>query len=704
MKANVPTLHVKTGRSYVAMTAGQEGQPVWTNYDSALKAIEGYSNNHVVFTCVHEISTSAGSVPFKMINVKDGSDVEDHPIINLFKKPNPYQAASSFWECVYAFYLLHGNSYIEAADKSGSESPRQIEELYCLPPKSMKIILGKTGVSSYQFEGPTGNKVNFLVDILTGQSPCMHWKTFNPDNIWMGLAAISAIGRSVDIHNSTNNWNKALLDNGARPSGAFVYDDEDAGILTDPQYDRLKEQVTEEYSGAKNAGKAMLLEGGMKWQAMALSPIDMDYINSKNISARDIAVAYGYPPVLLGLPEDNTYNNQKEARLALWTDTIVPTVTSLCDHLNRWLLPMFNEDVLDVKIVPDFESIGALQSIRDAQWLKAKESGEILTINERRKLVGYMERKGLDSMLVNATLVPIEYALKAPTDSTSGGGKQAEVGQFDDIAMKASQIPMEVKEGSEQDRREAMAQNKLRIALERLHVEPLAIVLEKAAKLSSDKYKKNKGAEAALSILSAELQAGIRPILKAIYAQASDVSGKRVLEGMKSAVPALEAKAPEALTNFELDVMQWITTHSLSTSSTITETMMDAARKLLVQSAVIQGNGVQETATQLYELLGGEASKSRAATIVATEVHKAFNTASKIAADATGLQYDKRWLSVKDTRTRASHMGMDGKTVGKEEQFQVGTAFLRYPGDPECFDAKEVINCRCAVRYIPKGI
>jgi HK97 family phage portal protein len=229
------------------------------------------------------------------------------------------------------------------------------------------------------------------------------------------MSPITALGRTLDINNASLNWNKALLDNGARPSGVFYYDDKEGGTLDDDVYDRLKKEITENYTGASNTGRPILLEGGMKWQQMSLTPTDMDYLNGRNMSSKEIAVALEFPPSLLGLAGDNTYNNQKESRLALWTDGIVPLIENLANHLNRWLLPMF--DMQDThEIVPNYDEVGALQPIRDAIWEKAATKGkDFLTINERRKMVGYQKITGMDGVLSNASQVPLTYALEHPS-------------------------------------------------------------------------------------------------------------------------------------------------------------------------------------------------------------------------------------------------------------------------------------------------
>src|SRR3546814_11244339 len=103
--------------------------------------------------------------------------------------------------------------------------------------------------------------------------------------------------------NAATVWNKALLDNAARPSGALVYDPGEAGAaLSGEQFDRLKAEMEAAFQGAGNAGRPMLLEGGLKWQAMSMTPADMDFVGLKAAAARAIALAFGVRALLLGTP------------------------------------------------------------------------------------------------------------------------------------------------------------------------------------------------------------------------------------------------------------------------------------------------------------------------------------------------------------------------------------------------------------------
>jgi HK97 family phage portal protein len=186
---------------------------------------------------------------------------------------------------------------------------------------------------------------------------------------------------SIDQHNEAMAWTQALLQNSARPSGALIYDGDTA--LSDDEFNRLKAEIENQYSGAKNAGRPMLLEGGLDWKPMGLSPEDMQTGRTSDAAARNIALTFGVPPLLLNIPGDNTFANYREARLGFYEDTILPLVDYMLDQLNAWLSPQFG----DVEIHPDLASIEAIAEKRYKMWEIADNSDD-LTLNESRQLKG----------------------------------------------------------------------------------------------------------------------------------------------------------------------------------------------------------------------------------------------------------------------------------------------------------------------------
>jgi len=379
---------------------GMLGSARWSGRRYTDFSNEGYIQNAVAFRCINLISKGAASVDWQL-KKSNGSIITEHKLLDLLHRPNPVEGGAAFFEKIFSYYLISGNCYIHNPNEGGKP-----KELYTLRPDRIEVITSKSVMPTGYKYTVDGVVTKFPIDILTGKSQILHWKSFNPIDDWYGLSPIEAAAYSIDQHNQAGAWNQSLLQNGARPSGALVVktDNDTDGSLSDDQYTRLKSQMDEQYSGAANAGRPMLLEGGLDWKEMSLSPKDMDFINSKHTSARDIALAFGVPPQLLGIPGDNTYSNLEEARLALWEQTILPMLDNLVDEINNWLTPLYGDGI---KLSYDMDSIDALSPRRQKRWENIANA-DFLTIDEKREAIGKEPKDGGDVILVDFGKVPLD--------------------------------------------------------------------------------------------------------------------------------------------------------------------------------------------------------------------------------------------------------------------------------------------------------
>lgn len=376
------TQATKASRTASLLSMTQLGPARWTPRRYDRLAEEGYRRNIVAFRCIREIAQNAASIPWLLY---DGNkELTQHPLLDLLARPNPSMGQAQLLEALYAFQLISGNGYLEAVRADSDEAPR---ELWVLRPDRMKIVPGPNSVpAAYEYTA-NGKTVSWRADALTGQCDVLHFKSFHPLDDWYGQGPLEAALQAIDQHNAASAWNQALLQNAARPSGALVYaPKEGPALLTEDQFKRLKRELEEQIEGAANAGRPLLLEGGLDWKSMSLSPSDMDWRQGRDAVARDIALAFGVPAQLIGLPDAQTYSNMKEARLAFYEDTILPLAFSLRDALNNWLVPMFGDEGLRLDV--DLDEVPALSPRRDALWARLKDA-DFLTADEKRQLLGY---------------------------------------------------------------------------------------------------------------------------------------------------------------------------------------------------------------------------------------------------------------------------------------------------------------------------
>ena len=372
-------------------------------------AKEGYQENAIVYRCINEIANNASRVNINLF--RGDQEVDNHPLLDLLYNPSPTQSQVEWFQGLYSYLLISGNNYMLSV--GGDNTPPT--ELYNLRPDRIQIRTGQRAMpQSYDYM--IGGQIveSYEVDQATGNSKIKHIKMFNPLDDYYGMSPIQASSVDIDQHNLANKHNVNLLQNGARPSGAVIFKpkDETGGNvqLSDNQRSQLQSDINSRFAGTGNAGRPMLLEGDFDWKEMGLSPKDMDFIQLKNMSAKDIALVYGVPSQLIGIPDAQTYSNFAEAKLALYNETIIPLLDKIQGDLNEWLVPQFNDEALELRY--DIDSIPAMaeQRRRVFESVTSGVKDGILTRNEAREQLGYEPIDGADSLLVPANLMPLNVA------------------------------------------------------------------------------------------------------------------------------------------------------------------------------------------------------------------------------------------------------------------------------------------------------
>jgi HK97 family phage portal protein len=354
------------------------GRAAWSARDVGTLTRVGFQGNPVAFRCVKLIAEAAAAVPIVAQDAARRFDA--HPALALFASPNPGQSGAELLEAFYGYLLLTGDAYLEAAGEMLTGGPR---ELYALRSDRMKVVPGADGWP-VAFEYAVGAK-RHVFDMRGERPPVLHVKSFHPQDDHYGLSPLQSAAAAIDVHNSAAAWSKALLDNAARPSGAIVYRGVDGhGALGAEQYARLVEELEVNHQGARNAGRPMLLEGGLDWKPMGFSPSDMEFHRTKEAAARDVALAFGVPPMLLGLPGDNTYANYAEAHRAFYRLTVLPMVAKTMAAISGWL-PLFYGEAFTLKV--DDDNVPALAEEREALWRRIA-GATFLTDVEKRQLLG----------------------------------------------------------------------------------------------------------------------------------------------------------------------------------------------------------------------------------------------------------------------------------------------------------------------------
>jgi HK97 family phage portal protein len=389
-----------------------------------LFAKEAYLKNIIAYRCITEIAYAVGSIEWGLFRQDQAGkkiEVFNNPVNKILTRANPYESFGTVMQNATAYMVLDGNGFLERKTPMTGPNKGIPMEMYTHRPDRIQILVDPpTGLLTGYKYIVGGRNVVWEVDPITQQGDILHTKHFNPLHDWWGMAPTEANSREIDTFNQGTEWNMALLQNGARPSMVIGL----KGTLGPEDFDALEHKLKEKHTGPANAHKMMLVNNieGVDIKTFGFTPKELDFIEGNRESARRIAYGYGVPPMLIGIPGDNTFSNQKEARLAFWENTVTYYLRMWRGELNNWIFGTNNEGlILDY----DIDSVPAMEPRREQLYERAQKS-DFLTINEKREMTGH-EAMGAeaDVILVSATMIPLGSEADNP-DNDSDKDKKTE--------------------------------------------------------------------------------------------------------------------------------------------------------------------------------------------------------------------------------------------------------------------------------------
>lgn len=697
------------------------------NYETFSRV--GYSRNAIVFKCVHLVANACAGIELELYSKKNSTRkkktaIENHPLLDLLHTPNPMQSGFSFIEALVAYRLITGNSFIESVKGSNNAPP---DELWVLRPDRMKIVAGKNGYPAAYTYSVSGMTKTWPVDFVTMKAPVLHMHTFNPLNDWFGLSPLEAAMFALDSSNAANDWNLSMLQNKATPSGVLQVKESRGnprGEISELQYKRIKDEFESGSAGTRNAHRPLILEGGLEWQQISLSPAEMDFINSKQMSAIELASVYGVPPEMLGLGV-KTYNNYKEARQAFYEDTVLPLMDVIVDELSRWLVPMYGGD-LQIGYCSD--DIEALVEKRESKYTTLKDVNWLM-LNEKRALTGQDEVEGGDIFIINNEAVEdLSTLIKDPNaedpnavdpnnpnpadpnaeDPNSEDQKPNDQPTPNDEPLKGLKSFNLITENDrrnnykKQNRRRQQIEDVFKSALEKDFADMNKNLVEAATKTSDPRLVEY--------AMIHELSNAIKTFdatMKKYIGQTLREFGSMIFNEAKSDFGIIETKANTR--KYEDFIKRYVETRTATAITQIegtTKKKITSVVKRLVGETILDGNSNTELASQLQDEFAA-LSASRSQLIARTEVASASTKGSMEAVKALDVpNMLKEWVSVQDDRTRdggvgddANHLDMDGVRIPIDDKFTVPPdATMEAPGDSNG-GADQVCNCRCTLVY-----
>lgn len=357
------------------------------NYKNFLE--EGYVKGTDVRPVVDRIVRNASAVKWVLKEEQRNGEFEivtNSRLNEVLECPNRLQTWSDFMEDAMLQYLLTGNVYVNGVAPTGFPE-LQFKELTVLPSVITSPVRSNDDfnpIQGYLMEADYQKKFTF--------EEVMHIKYADPRlRGFETLEGLSPLEAGVFAYESSNQkWEASA--NILKNRGAIgILSNESDRPMVPAEFDALEEAWKSKFGGGDNYGKPFMTSAKMKWQNIALSPQDLQLIESGIMSLRAICNIYQLDSSLFNDPANKTFNNRKEALKSMWQDACIPLLESFKQSLNSWIVANYSEiEGRNYRLEYDLSNISALQEDKQLQSdrvTKLVQSG-IITPNEAREMMG----------------------------------------------------------------------------------------------------------------------------------------------------------------------------------------------------------------------------------------------------------------------------------------------------------------------------
>ena len=369
---------------------------------------DAYMINSLVYQAVNYIASKAGRVPVRAAIEKPDGTIEylpnAHPLNQLLRRPNKWQGAAEFNEQALGYKLITGNSYIYLIKPAFGASKGQVVEMHIMPAHLTEI---KVKAESQWIDPIEGYVIKYAPNITFPAENVVHIRYPNYDydlGDWYGQSPLKALAKVVDRSNANYDAAKAAFNNLGAAGIITVETIEEGMGLSAEQAAQLESRYQTKFGSPDKKGKVLVTAGKLKWQQIALSPVDLNMVADDELTMRRICSAYNLPSVLFNDTEGRSYNNMAEARKAAWTDAIQPLLDSYCEELTRQVAAPFGKNVV---VVADYSGVSELQ--KDLSTVvDALSKASWMTHTEKRKHMNLPPDPMMDKYFIPNNLVPYE--------------------------------------------------------------------------------------------------------------------------------------------------------------------------------------------------------------------------------------------------------------------------------------------------------
>lgn len=669
------------------------------------KRLQTYGKSLYVFACVSKIAQKTASIEFelyKIVNKKgDKEQIFVHEALDLLYRPNPYQTKEEFFQRFMINKKLTGSAFIlKVRDNSG-----KVVELWNLRPDFMRILFDKDGtIQGYEFSNNGGTTIFAPEDVIRDSYP-------DPQNDFGGMSALQPASSRIDVEEFATKYQRNFFINNARPDFVLM----SAKKIGADQKEEIKSAWEKRHKGGKdqlNAGKGAFLEGGMTYQQVSISQREMDYIESSKMTRDDILVALAVPKPVVAITDDVNLANANTGMQIFLSETIVPEIKALTTKLNEELIYPEYGDIYFI----DFEDPVPDNEIEKADIQTKRIASGTMLINEAREEWGDEPIRGGDTLYQPFGMQAVggKPAQVSPEEKRGLPDKRKNIFRGRSKALKVLEKKAEIKKIMLQalvKEAEEVAEPTQRSFIPADHKLAYYDLVNKAIDERGEDFEKalNEYIEneqkprliKALKVNSKELGFKLVDDLESALAKWGKAEAKLTAEFSipfisefvkSSGEQALALVAPgETFDERTERIIKYIKDRSKLFGKETTATTVEKLSKKLGEG-IASDEGINELAARVDEVFG-EFPNSRSLMIARTEATSANNLGFTEAYKQSGVANAKEWIATADSRTRDSHIAVDGEIVKLDESFGNG---LQYPGDGNG-DPAETVNCRCVL-------
>jgi HK97 family phage portal protein len=339
----------------------------------------GYTRNPIGYAALTRKGTAFGEIEFKV--ARDGEIIEDHPVAQLLRRPNPHQGKKEWREELNLHLDIDGNAYIQMIGMDNAKPEMRLIRPDWVEPVKGNPAAGEELVKGFKFDPPEGEERRFEPEEM------LHIKRVSPLSFYDGASPIEAAVKVAATFQEGVAWNKAVLENKGSVSGILKYTG--TANLDPEKRANLKAEIREKWEGSANAEQVKLLENDFEWTDLSKDAKDLDWLKGMQLYMRILSVVLKVPPELIADSKSKTFSNYRVAKEGFYRDTIVPEAEDWAGEIENWLHRHAEEfgkgDWGDIEVVVDTSNVTALQT-DDTEEMATINSVEFLTPNEKREM------------------------------------------------------------------------------------------------------------------------------------------------------------------------------------------------------------------------------------------------------------------------------------------------------------------------------